>query len=159
MFILHFCVKYFQNFKPQISIPLIVVLVDDDPLNNLLSKTVIKQVAKDANIFTFTDAQAGLDFVSNTMPGILGENPLALLLLDIEIPVINGWKFLEEFEKLNVKVKKHLHIFMLSSSILLTDKEKALKNRFVIDFIEKPLTIIGIKSMLDQIATTAIMSK
>lgn len=133
------------------NIPLTVVLVDDDPLNNLLSKTVIKQIAKKASIYSFTDAQAGLDFVSNTIPGILKERPLALLLLDIEMPIINGWRFLEEFEKLDDKVKKHLYVFMLSSSILLTDKEKALKNRFVIDFIEKPLTIDVFKVILNQI--------
>lgn len=133
------------------STQLTIILVDDDPLNNLLSKTVIQQVAKNATVYSFTDAKLGLDFVSDTIPGILGDCTLALLLLDIEMPVINGWRFLEAFEKMDSRVKDQLHIFMLSSSILPSDKEKALANRFVIDFIEKPLTIERTKSILKQI--------
>jgi len=132
--------------------PITIVLIDDDPINIFLAKTVMQRVATNPTFYTFTEAKAGVEFISNTISVLLETNPLIFLLLDIDMPDLDGWQFLEdEFEKLEMKHKNKLPIFMLSSSTLPSDKERALKNRFVTDYIEKPITYEKSRLLFEQV--------
>jgi CheY-like chemotaxis protein len=122
------------------------IIVDDDPVNNMLCPTVIKCVFPEAMIHTFTDPGLALNFIKSTyiMPGASN----ALLLLDINMPALTGWEFLESFELFDGIIKEHLKIYMLSSSIDRYDKERAAKNKNVLGYLEKPLTKENVKSVL-----------
>ena len=63
-----------------------------------------------------------------------------MLFLDINMPIMTGWEFMKEFEKLNTLIKDQIFIYILSSSIDQEDKLKAKNHPDVVDYIEKPLS-------------------
>ncbi len=115
-----------------------VIIIDDDPSNNILCKTVIKKVFPMAEIISFLNATEGLAYIAENYTG---ENTgQATIFLDINMPLLSGWEFLEEFAKFPDFIKTQFTIYMLSSSIDDSDKEKAANNEFVSGYISKPLS-------------------
>lgn len=114
------------------------ILVDDDPLNNMLSEMIIEEVFPDAKIMTFTEPKTGLDYILTNFndPG----EGKSILFLDLNMPKMTGWEFMGQFEKADTIGKDQLLIYILSSSVNPVDLEKAKVNPYVIGFIEKPLT-------------------
>ena len=114
------------------------IVIDDDPINNLLCSKNIKKNIQEADVITFTEAEKGLDHIKSffNVPNV--EN--AVLFLDINMPIMTGWEFMEEFEKLNSLIKEQIFIYILSSSIDQEDKQKAKNHPDVVDYIEKPLS-------------------
>jgi len=79
------------------------------------------------------DGKKALEFLAaNT-------NKVDLILLDINMPKMNGWRFLKEFQKLDKKITATILIVMLTSSVNIRDKMKAEKLQIVKKFIKKPL--------------------
>jgi len=108
------------------------VAVDDDSFNNLLCSMIIEDTLGEVDITTFTKPQEGLAFIENV------KSP-TVLFLDINMPMLNGWEFLEQYEKFNEKVKINVSIYILSSSLDRRDKDRANANKYVKGFISKPL--------------------
>ena len=116
------------------------LLIDDDPLNNYLTKRVIKKVFQDAEIIEFTEPEIALTHLENNyLNNIVNEK--IIVFLDINMPTMSGWEFLLKFEKYNETIKNQFDIFMFSSSINPADINSAKQDPMVIDFIEKPLEI------------------
>jgi len=111
-----------------------VFLVDDDPINNLINKRFL---AKLGNCEKIQDFEDGLEALRK-----LQEIPISsrlLILLDINMPVLNGWEFLDRYaEFFPFRTDK---IVILSSSIDIQDRLKAKNYSIVSDFFEKPLKI------------------
>jgi response regulator RpfG family c-di-GMP phosphodiesterase len=108
------------------------VAVDDDAFNNMLCSMVIEDTLGAVDIKTFTKPEEGLAYLENV------ESP-TVLFLDINMPTLTGWEFLELYEKVSEKVKRYLSIYILSSSLDQRDKNKANANKYVKGFISKPL--------------------
>ena len=113
------------------------VVVDDDPLNNAICQVIIKTTLADVEVKTFTLPEKVLEYILAEY-SINGNE--AILLLDLNMPTMTAWEFLEEFEKLDERVKKRLKIYILSSSLDPRDIERASSNKNVFDYIVKPLT-------------------
>ena len=126
-------------------IPLRFIIIDNDPVNNLLCRLAIRDVVADADILDFTDPLKAFEYISAYNES---DNLSHILLLDINMNVWSGWDFADYFEKLDEKIKKHFHIYMLSSSIDNNDKQRAVENKNVEDYIEKPLTGEKVFSLL-----------
>lgn len=118
--------------------PIDFILIDDDPVNNFLSEIIIGNVFPDARISAFTDPRKGLDHILNIPYTQSREMPV--LLLDLTMPHMTGWEFLQHFEDADLPGKEQLQIYILSSSVNPADKEKARQNAFVKAFLEKPLS-------------------
>lgn len=116
------------------------MVVDDDPLNNMVCKYIILKYDKEAEITLFTDPEKALESIHDTFSGAM-EKIDTVIFLDINMPVINGWEFLEAFEKMDEKIHQQITIYILSSSIDQGDIEKADKNPFVKGYFPKPLSI------------------
>lgn len=114
------------------------ILVDDDPINNMLSELTISDVFPEAKIIAFTNPKEGLEFLLTSLGPSRGGKPI--LFLDLNMPIMSGWDFLAQFELAEQDVKAQLQINILSSSVDPMDLEKAKQNVHVNDFIEKPLT-------------------
>ncbi len=125
--------------------PLRFIIIDNDPVNNLLCRLSIEDAVADAEILDFTDPLKAFEYISTYQES---DNRMNLLLLDINMHTWSGWDFAEHFEKLDEKIKKHFKIYMLSSSIDNNDKQRAVENKNVEDYIEKPLTEQKVFSLL-----------
>ena len=115
------------------------LFIDDDPLHNMICRMTIEMVLGKVSSESFTNPQAGLDYLKTvffeTDPSSQG-----VLLLDINMPLMNGWEFLERFDNLPSGIKDRVQIYILSSSVDRRDKERSYANKNVKDFLMKPLT-------------------
>lgn len=120
------------------------MVIDDDPVNNKICSIIIHKQYPGKSIDSFTDPEAGLAFITKKY-GVPDANK-AILLLDINMPVLTGWDVLERFSKMDDNIKDKFKIFILSSSVDHYDKQKAKNNKLVSGYIEKPLTLAAIKN-------------
>jgi response regulator RpfG family c-di-GMP phosphodiesterase len=114
------------------------ILIDDDPMNNLICKLTIEMTLGQSDIKAFVNPENGLEYFQNEFPNL--KDASALLLLDINMPIMSGWEFLEMFDNLSFEIKDRVKICILSSSIDERDKERSYANKNVLDFLVKPLT-------------------
>lgn len=111
-----------------------VVLVDDDNVILFLHKILLDRSKLPSPVSSFINGKKALDFLCNEKPtGI----PY-LILLDINMPEMNGWEFLEAIQ--NKDFKEEVYVVMVTSSINRSDIETSKKYPQVIDYLEKPLS-------------------
>lgn len=117
-----------------------IMFIDDDEINNLICERIVKKtIVNNSKLSSFVYADEGLKYIKSEALKI-EEDKFILIFLDINMPLLNGWQVLEQIELMGESVYNKLLIFMLSSSIDPTDKRKAIENKLVCEFIEKPLT-------------------
>lgn len=114
------------------------IIIDDDPINNLICRKNIHIAFPEAEIQTFTNPQAGFDHISSEYDPAKAAK--TILLLDINMPVLSGWDVLNMLTDLSGNLLEHLQIYMLSSSIATQDKQRADDCHIVEGFLSKPLT-------------------
>ena len=114
-----------------------VIVVDDDPYSHLICKTNIRRIAPDIEFVEFLLPEKGIEYIESAY-NEPAENCPTILLLDINMPVMDGWEFLERYDKIASDVKDQLTIFLLSSSIDPRDKQKAEENKYIKGFLMKP---------------------
>lgn len=124
------------------------IAIDDDPVNNMICKLTIEMVATKPEIVTFTNPSLGFDYIVNEYATKLEQRP-TVVLLDINMPVMSGWEFLERFDNLKDDVKKMFKIFILSSSVDPRDKQRSYANKNVKAFMVKPLVKDNVVEILD----------
>jgi two-component SAPR family response regulator len=107
------------------------ILVDDDELTNVLNKKIINSVLPKMSTEVFLDIDDALDWLK-----INDKNGDFLIFLDINFPRRSGWDFLEDYQHFPILSK----IIMLSSSIVQSDKIKALSYKNVLQYLSKPLS-------------------
>lgn len=125
------------------------IAIDDDPVNNLICKLTIEMVADRPEILTFTNAAQGFDYIQNQYAANR-DRTHTILLLDINMPVMSGWEFLERFDNLGQDVKDVFKIFILSSSVDERDKQRSYANKNVSAFMVKPLVKDNVVDILDK---------
>lgn len=127
------------------KIPERIIVVDDDSINNMFCKFIIKEALNDkVEIIMFTSPQKAVDYINREFV----KDPVpALMFLDINMPGLSGWDVLVEFERSEVNIAKYISIFILSSSVDPNDKNRARKCRFVNGFLEKPLEVKTVREI------------
>jgi response regulator RpfG family c-di-GMP phosphodiesterase len=114
------------------------IIIDDDAINNKICRKIIEKAFPGVGIADFTDPQLGFDYVAEKYT--TGDTGKAILLLDITMPVLDAWGFLELFEGLSDSAKERVKIHILSSSVNKDDMARAQSNRNVEYYLIKPLT-------------------
>ncbi|MCE2935065.1 MAG: response regulator [Cyclobacteriaceae bacterium] len=128
----------------------LVMLVDDNDTDNFISKRII-EITRFANrVETKNSGKAALDYLRDNQQ--VPENLPNLIFLDINMPIVDGFVFLYEFEKFNEMVRNRCKVIILSSSDNKRDIDKIINNNHVIKFITKPLT----EGALDEIRLNQI---
>jgi CheY-like chemotaxis protein len=102
---------------------------------------VIKKNLPETDVKIFNIPENGLSYIQNDHINYFGST---ILLLDINMPDIDGWRFLEEYEKFINKTKPPIAIYLLCSSVNNRDRDRAKANKYVRGFIEKPLSCAAI---------------
>ena len=115
------------------------ILIDDDEINNMISSVTIRKTAKSAYIQAFLNPFDGFEHIVTEY-----SNPdqdfTAILFLDLSMPGMDGWEFLERFEKLDSSIRSRITVYVLSSSEDNRDVNRAKENKIVNEYIIKPLT-------------------
>ncbi len=120
------------------------VVIDDSKLDCFIAEKVIQNTGRSETVRSFSVATEALDYIK-TLP----ENARIILLVDIQMPVMSGFDFLEEFRKSIPQEKRSNFIVnLLSSSINESDQIKAKAYDFVNCFLNKPLTKSSLEKML-----------
>src|ERR1700754_2604659 len=109
-----------------------ILLVDDDEINNFISIKLIKKALLNTEIMACLHGKYAID-----------------LLLDINMPIMNGWEFLDEYTRLNVDPLGKCKVYIISSSVFSNDINKARSYPVVKDFISKPLNVEKIKELFE----------
>ena len=113
------------------------IIIDDDSLHNFICNLLITSSVKESNVKMFTNPEKGLEFIKNNS----NENTSkTVIFLDIEMPKLTGWEFLDRFDKLDEKTKSKYLIYILSSTSNPAYKEQAFKYKNVVNMFVKPLT-------------------
>ncbi len=116
----------------------IVALVDDDKIFQLTaSRTIIATQVTD-RILQFENGEDALEFLKNNLDNKSGLPDY--IFLDINMPFVDGWMFLEDYARLKSKLAKPMTIYMVSSSIDPRDMNRAKSHSEVSDYVIKPVT-------------------
>ena len=119
-----------------------ILCVDDDPITLMLCKKVIEKANFTNEIGTAKDGVEALSHFENLIEDNDHKlNYPKLVFLDLNMPIMDGWEFLEEFSKKMTFEFPDTKIIVLSSSVDPKDIEKAKKYESVLEFLPKPITI------------------
>ncbi len=114
-----------------------VVLIDDDEISNLFNKIFIRRLDLDIEIETVANGAKAIALLTDQKTRL--EKPL-LLLLDMRMPVMDGWKFLEAYDSLDEELRNESFIVVLTTSENEKEMIRATKNPNIDAIIRKPLS-------------------
>jgi len=119
-----------------------VMIIDDNEIDNFINEKLLEAENFAEKILVFTSSISALEFFKNirSKNGLPGELFPDMIFLDINMPIMDGFQFLEEFERINKHSKSDYKIVMLTTSINPKDVEQSQKNKHVLMFMNKPLT-------------------
>ena len=128
----------------------LVLLVDDNDTDNFISKRIIEITKFSERVEVKSSGKGALDYLREHENN--REQIPSIIFLDINMPIVDGFVFLYEFEKFNEVVKNKSKVIILSSSDNKRDIDKIVNNNHVIKFITKPLTEMALDEIrLDNI--------
>ncbi len=130
-----------------------ILCVDDDPIALLIIKRVIKKYSFAEKVECANDGQQAIDYLKmhSQKTGDTESSVPDLVLLDLNMPVMNGWEFLNEYKESISKKIPELKIAILSSSIDPNDKERSGKYPNVLGFYSKPLSREDLEDIQDRL--------
>lgn len=124
------------------------LLIDDDEVITMIHPAIIRRVDKDCHIDISKQSYEALDFLNKQLAE--GNNPPDFIFLDINMPMMSGFQFLDNLSDQLIDFLKNSQVIMLSSSIDPRDIEKAKQYQIVKDFISKPLSIDYISNIINK---------
>lgn len=124
-----------------------ILLIDDDPATNFLHKYVLQKESCAENIVSFQSAEEAIEYIKDSIKN--GFHFPELIFLDINMPTMNGWEFIEEYNKISKQNKISKIVVMLTTSLDTKDREKAESIKEINEFLSKPLTPEKIHQVLE----------
>lgn len=120
--------------------PLFLV-IEDNLIDQLVIQQLLKKVLEIDQIIIANNGEEGINWLRDQK-----KTSLIIILLDIQMPVMNGFQFLDEFHKLDSEIKKGIQIYVLSSTLDSEELEHINKNDDVTGFLSKPFPIEEFKN-------------
>lgn len=123
------------------------LLIDDDKVTNFYNSKVVSRHSRFNKVVSVISGKAGLEYLEKAKNGEV-EKP-NLIFLDLNMPAMNGWEFLEAYKKLDSNFTKDIKVIILTTSSNPNDLEQSKANDAVRDFINKPLSIDILNEVID----------
>lgn len=118
-----------------------ILIIEDDEVTNFITKTNLEKLGYE-NMFVALNGQEGLDYLeTNTSPDII--------LLDINMPVLDGWDFLDAINEVNLY--SDIPVVITTSSFRPDDKLKAASYHNIIEYLEKPINFKYLNTILENV--------
>ena len=125
-----------------------VLLIDDDEVTNYINTLILNKADCFEEIHAYRDGRAALNFLSEL---IEKKRPLPeILLLDVNMPKMSGWEFMEEYGQLDRKHLERTMVIMLSMSLNPDDQLKLVEYDLVKGFKSKPLSVEIIQELVEE---------
>ncbi len=126
-------------------------IIDDDSMYVNLVKKIIEAKNLCKNLMVFKNGKEALNYFEAILTNLDKKSIPEIIFLDLNMPVMDGWEFLENFIGIKNKFRKIITLYIVSSSINPVDEERAKKINSVKDYLIKPITIEDLETIfLDQ---------
>ncbi|MBL0883973.1 MAG: response regulator [Chitinophagaceae bacterium] len=129
-----------------------VCLIDDDKIYQFTAKKMLEATGMAKDIRSFYDGSEAIAFFSGENSKD-PENLPDVIFLDINMPIMNGWEFLEEYEKIKNYFPKSMALYVVSSSVDDADIRRSRQYDSVTDYIVKPITRMRYQELLEGIGS------
>ncbi len=123
------------------------IVIDDDPINNIICTKVIELTVPGATVCTFLEPELGLEYLRVAYPAREGRE--VIVFLDINMPSLTGWEVLDIFTHFPAAVREHVTIYMLSSSVDPNDQQRADEHPLVAGYVIKSLSQAKLRSLME----------
>lgn len=131
-----------------------VILIDDDEVVNFFDKMVLSKLGlKDHEIKVFENVASAMRFLDSLQHAPIDRNLNGLILLDIQMPDLDGWDFLSIYNKLSDELKMHYKLVVLTSDKQEYVEEKNQYHHLISQFVKKPLTLAVFQNILNTTKT------
>lgn len=124
-----------MEYKP------LFLLIEDNLIDQIVTQQLLKKVFNAEQIIIANNGQEGIQWLNSNK-----NNQPLIILLDIQMPIMNGYEFLEEFDKLSNETKKDIQIYILSSTLDSDEIAYLKQNQYVIDLFSKPFPVEEFKN-------------
>ena len=127
--------------KTPLSAHKTVMLIDDNEIDNFINEKIIKSANFAENVYVHTSAKSALEFLKNisALSTVSAELIPSYIFLDINMPILDGFHFLTEFENFPASFKSSIKIVMLTTSLNPSDVERSKPFKNVVKYLYKPL--------------------
>jgi len=114
-----------------------ICIIDDDEIYQLFTKKAIQKLDISKRTLSFYNGEEAIQYIKTLID--TEEHLPDIILLDINMPFMDGWQFMDEFMKIKEKLKQKTTIYIVSSSIAPTDKSRAVSYEEISGYISKPV--------------------
>ena len=128
-----------------------VLLVDDDAIYQFVSRKTLEATGHSDKITICSNGEEACQFLEENMHNV-NELP-DVILLDVNMPVMNGWEFLEAYQSIKPNLSKEIHVYLVTSSMNDQDKEFSKRYNCVEDYLVKPLNKEKVSQLLSHAVT------
>lgn len=125
------------------------IIIDDSRLDCFIAEKIIQNSGTYSGVKSYIEASEAYEAIKN---GLIGDDSITtIIILDIQMPVMNGFQFVEVFEQLPKEIQSKYAIFLFSSSINENDKNRLDNYPSIIRFYSKPISKDIVAQMIEQI--------
>jgi CheY-like chemotaxis protein len=126
-----------------------VLLIDDSEATNYMNCYFFEKLGVCNEIHTALNGQKGLDYLDAIPKEKWNTDVPDLIMLDIKMPVMDGFDFLDEYEKFPLEMRASIVTVLLTTSMSIEDRDRAQEYESVRSFMNKPLTVQQLREMLE----------
>jgi CheY-like chemotaxis protein len=118
-------------------------VIDDDAIYQIIVNKIIQRSEMFSTITSFKNGKEAIDVLQEIVHNTADESVSLpdIILLDINMPIMDGWEFMEEMTLLKPAIKKQIIVYVVSSSIAIEDKNKSKTYPDILEYLSKPLNI------------------